>query len=37
MKLFARLGFILGIVSTVAGTVAIVFGAIGMAKSRNNY
>lgn len=35
MKIFAKFGFILGILSTIVGTVAIVFGAIGMAKSRN--
>lgn len=35
MKTLAKFGFILGILSTVAGTVAIVFGAIGMAKSKN--
>ena len=35
MKLFAKLGFILGIVAAAAGTVAIVFGAIGMAKSKS--
>lgn len=34
MKVFAKFGFILGIVSTVVGTAAIVFGAIGMAKSK---
>ena len=34
MKKIAQIGFILGIVSAVTGTAAIVFGAIGMAKAR---